>query len=50
MGMVYRNQQWKGAATEHNVMSIDCSGLRRGHYILYMNVEGKIYHEKIAIK
>ena len=50
MGMVYRNQQWNGFATEHNVMSIDCSGLRRGHYILYMNVEGKIYHEKIAIR
>lgn len=50
MGTVYRNQQWNGVATEHNVMSIDCSGLRHGHYILYMNVDGKIYHEKIVIR
>ncbi|MBQ8152669.1 MAG: hypothetical protein IJ069_03200 [Prevotella sp.] len=50
MGMVYRNQQRSCPAAEHDVMTIDCSGLRRGHYILYMNVDGKVYNAKISVK
>lgn len=50
MGMVHKNQQWDSPATEHNIMSVDCTGLRHGHYILYMNVDGKVYDAKIAIK
>ncbi len=49
MGMVYRNTQQNSPAGSCLTMNIDCSGLRRGQYIIYINVNGTIYNHKIAI-
>lgn len=49
MGMVYRDIQQNSNAGNNQTMNIDCSGLRRGQYIIYMNVNGSIYNHKIAI-
>ena len=50
MGTVYRDEQQYNSAGSGYSMSIDCSGLRHGQYILYINVNGFIYHTKIPIK
>ncbi len=49
MGMVYRDTLQDSPAVSHQLLTIDCSGLRRGQYIIYMNVNGSIYNHKIAI-
>ena len=49
MGMVYRDTQQNSPAGSNYTMNIDCSGLRRGQYIIYMNVNGTIYSSKISI-
>lgn len=50
MGTVYRDEQQYNSAGSGYSMSIDCSGLRHGQYILYINVNGFIYHTKIPVK
>lgn len=50
MGVVYRDTQQDCPVGSNQALNIDCSGLRRGQYILYMNVNGEIYNHKIAIK
>ena len=49
MGMVYRDTQQNSSSGSYQTMNIDCSGLRRGQYIIYMNVNGSIFNHKIAI-
>lgn len=48
-GMVHRQAEHHNDAGSGYTMQIDCTGLSRHHYILYINVNGKIYNEKIAI-
>lgn len=49
MGMTYRHREWTQNAGQGYSMQIDCSGLRHGTYILYLNVNGKIYSEKVTL-
>ncbi|MDO4992793.1 MAG: hypothetical protein Q4E26_07550, partial [Prevotellaceae bacterium] len=49
MGMTYRTKTWNQPAGQGYSTQIDCSGLRSGTYILYINVNGKIYSEKVTI-
>lgn len=50
MGTIYRDLHQTNEAGVGHTMSIDCTGLRRGQYIIYMNVNGTIYHTKIPVK
>ena len=49
MGMVYISRQWTQAAGQGYSMQIDCNGLHSGMYILYINVNGKVYSEKVTL-
>jgi len=49
MAMVYRRDAFSMPAGEGYSRSIDCSGLLPGTYILYINVNGVIYSEKIKL-
>ena len=49
MGMSYRYDQWTQEAGQGYFSEIDCNGLRPGIYILYINVNGKVYSEKVTL-
>ena len=49
MGMVYMSRQWTQEAGQGYSTQIDCNGLRSGMYILYINVNGKVYSEKVTL-
>ena len=49
MGMTYRHREWTQKAGQGYSTQIDCNGLRHGTYILYINVNGKIYSEKVTL-
>ena len=49
MGFMYMYRQWTQQAGQGYSMQIDCSGLHPGIYILYINVNGKIYSEKVTL-
>lgn len=49
MGMVYKHKEWTQKAGLGYTVQIDCNGLRTGVYILYINVNGKPYSEKVRI-
>ena len=49
-GMTYRISRWMQAAGQGLSARIDCSGLRPGSYILYMNVNGKTYSQTVSIR
>ena len=50
MGNIYRDiQQHKMAGSDYS-MHFDCSDLRPGQYIIYINVNGVIYNIKIPVK
>lgn len=50
LGTIYHDtQQTREPGTDYTV-KIDCSGLRHGQYIIYINVNGKIYTSKIPHK
>lgn len=48
MGIVYRRLHRSQIARQGYSESIDCNGLRRGQYILYINVNGRIYSKTIT--
>ena len=50
MGVTYRHCSWTQKAGQGYCAQIDCGGLRRGTYILYINVNGKVYSEKVNIE
>ena len=50
MGVVYCNIRQTNEAGNGYTIGIDGSGLRRGQYIIYMNVNGNIYNNKIQVK
>lgn len=41
-GMVLRQESQSGVAGTNNEMAINCAGLRRGQYVLYLNVNGQV--------
>ena len=49
MGRSYRYDQWTQEAGQGYFSEIDCNGLRPGIYILYINVNGKVYSEKVTL-
>ena len=49
MGMVYMSRQWTQEAGQGYSTQIDCNGLHSGMYILYINVNGKVYSEKVTL-
>ena len=49
MGILCLSRQWTQLAGQGYIAQIDCSGLRSGIYILYINVNGKIYSEKVTL-
>ena len=49
LGYVYRRTD-QSCAVGNGQATIDCSGLRRGQYILYINVDGEQYAEKVNLK
>ena len=48
-GVVYRQQSQTGQADDHYQMTILCDGLRRGQYVLYMNVNGQVTSQTISL-
>ena len=48
-GMLCISRQWTQAARQGYTAQIDCNGLRPGIYILYINVNGKVYSEKVSL-
>lgn len=50
LGNIYHDMQQTNSAGSNYLMSIDTTGLRRGQYIIYINVNGKIYNTKISVK
>ena len=49
MGFMYMYRQWTQQAGQGYSAQIDCNGLRPGIYILYINVNGKVYSEKVTL-
>lgn len=47
MGMLFMSKHFSQGAGEGYHADFDIGGLRPGVYVLYINVNGKIYHEKI---
>lgn len=48
-GLLCISKHWTQPASQGNSVQIDCNGLRQGIYILYINVNGKIYSEKVTL-
>lgn len=48
-GFLSLYNQWTQAAGQGHSAQIDCNGLRPGIYILYINVNGKVYSEKVTL-
>jgi hypothetical protein len=45
MGLIYRRSTAPGTAGEEHHLQINCSGFRKGVYVLYLNVNGTIISE-----
>ena len=50
MGVMYRKRSRTDETGEGYSLSFDLAGLRRGEYILYLNVNGRVYDSKIVVK
>lgn len=50
MGVVYKHAIWEENPGVDLEFVLNCDGLRQGQYIYYMNVNGKIYSEKLRIQ
>ena len=48
-GVVYRLQSQTGQTGDHCQMKILCNGLRRGQYVLYMNVNGQVTSQTVNL-
>ena len=48
-GIVYRQQSQTGRAGESNQMTIRCDGLRKGQYVLYLNVNGQVTSHTVTL-
>ena len=49
MGFLFIYNQWTQQAGQGYSAQIDCNGLHSGMYILYINVNGKVYSEKVTL-
>jgi len=48
-GMVFRQQSQTHGAGEHYRMQLDCTGLRRGEYVLHLNVNGQVTSSTVSL-
>ena len=48
-GVVYRQQSQTGNSGDYHQMSINCNGLRRGQYVLYLNVNGQVVSQAVSL-
>lgn len=48
-GMLCKSRQWTQEAGQDHFVQIACNDLRPGIYILYINVNGKVYSEKVTL-
>lgn len=48
-GIVHRKAYQHGESGNGYSITINCTGLRHGKYILYINVNGKVYSEKVTM-
>lgn len=49
VGLLCKSSQWTQSAGQGYSVQIDCNDLRPGIYILYINVNGKVYSEKVTL-
>ena len=49
-GVLHREQRATLDAGSGQVVSVDCTGVRHGQYALYLNVNGNIFSEKVALR
>ena len=49
IGLLCKSSQWTQSAGQGYSVQIDCNGLHSGIYILYINVNGKVYSEKVRL-
>lgn len=49
MGIVHRCEHWTCRGEESGKLEIDCTGMKKGNYILYINVNGTIHSNKIVL-
>ena len=49
MGMLCKSRQWTQPAGKDYSINNDCYDLRSGVYVLYINVNGKVYSEKVTL-
>lgn len=50
MGNIYHNVRQTNPAGDNYQINIDCTNLRQGQYIVYINVNGTVYNKKIPVK
>ena len=48
-GIIYRQQQSECIKGEEFILHFDCQSLRKGQYIIYINVGGAIYNDKVVV-
>lgn len=48
-GIVYREKQLSGDSGISNECVIDCGGLHSGEYVLYINVNGQVFQQKVKL-
>lgn len=49
MGLVYKRNSATGLAGESGQIQINCNGIRSGVYVLYINVNGRVFSEIIEL-
>jgi len=49
MGLVYRSASAHGQAGTNGTLQLDANGLKPGIYVIYLNVNGQVFSEKIQI-
>ena len=49
-GILYKHMERDDAAGKEYTLQMDCNNLRRDRYVLYLNVNGKIYNEIINLE
>ena len=49
IGTLCMSKQWTQSVGQGYSVQIDCNGLPSGIYILYINVNGKVYSEKVTL-
>ena len=48
-GIIFRQQSQTGRAGESSQMTIRCGGLRKGQYVLYLNVNGQVTNHTVTL-